>query len=74
MVQIKHCPTCGSDKIRKVRRDLTEEYQGKSYTAPNVEFHDCPVCGEKVFDPEAVRLIQSYSPAFAKSRRMKRSA
>ena len=30
-----------------------------------LEFHECPACGEKVFDREAMRKIQTHSPAFA---------
>jgi YgiT-type zinc finger domain-containing protein len=74
MIDITQCPTCGSDKIKKVRRNWTGESRGESYAVTNVEFHECPVCAEKVFAPEAVRRIQAVSPAFAKSRRMKRSA
>ena len=74
MIEITHCPTCGSDKIKKVRRDWKGEFQGKSYTVTGLEFQECPVCHEKVFAPEAMRRIEAVSPAFAKSRRLKRSA
>lgn len=74
MIEIKHCPTCGSGKIKKVRRNWTGSFQGKSYTVPKLEFHECPVCGERVFDREAMRQIEARSPAYARSRRMRRSA
>jgi YgiT-type zinc finger domain-containing protein len=74
MIEITHCPTCGSDKIKKIRRNWTGEFQAKSYTVGDLEFHECPVCAEKVFDRDAMRRIEAHSPAFAKSRRMKRSA
>jgi YgiT-type zinc finger domain-containing protein len=69
MIRITICPSCGSNKIKKVLRNWTDEFQGKTYTVPNLEFHECPDCGEKVYDPQAMRKIQSYCPAFAKARR-----
>ena len=74
MIEITHCPTCGSGEIKKVRRNWTGNFKGKSYTVPKLEFHECPVCGERVFGREAMQRIEARSPAFAKSRRMKRSA
>jgi len=61
-MRITFCPTCGSKKVKKVRRDLVEEYQG--YTVPKLEFHKCPDCGEKIYGPEAMRRIEAISPAF----------
>jgi YgiT-type zinc finger domain-containing protein len=66
--QIKMCPTCGSKKIRRVTRDVARIYKGQTYTVPRVEFYDCPNCGEKVYDREAMQKIESYSPAYRKSR------
>jgi YgiT-type zinc finger domain-containing protein len=63
---ITHCPTCGSREIRKVRRDFAAEFRGQPYTVPDLEFFECPACGEKVFDREAMRRIEACSPAFAK--------
>ncbi len=63
---ITRCPTCGSRRIRQVRRDLTGEFEGRPYTVPGLEFFECPACGEKVFDKEAMRRIEACSPAFAK--------
>jgi YgiT-type zinc finger domain-containing protein len=68
------CPTCGSDEIRAVRRTLKRAYKGRRYTVPNLCFHECPRCGEQVFDPEAVRRIEARSPAFAKRHDARRSA
>jgi YgiT-type zinc finger domain-containing protein len=66
-LQIKTCPTCGSDRIRRVVRDLTRTYRDQTYTVPAVEFYDCPVCGEKVYDREAMLKIEAYSPAYRKA-------
>ena len=65
--QIKSCPTCGSDEIRRVVRDLTRNHKGHTYVVPKVEFYDCPNCGEKVYDREAMLKIESYSPAYHKT-------
>ena len=65
-LQIKTCPTCGSEKIRRVVRDITRKYKGQSYTVPKVSFYDCPNCGEKIYDHEAMLKIKTYSPAYHK--------
>jgi len=67
MVDIQKCPTCGSTKIRKVRRNWRGEFEGRAYTVPDLEFHECPECGEKVYDREAMRKIEARSPAFAQT-------
>jgi YgiT-type zinc finger domain-containing protein len=74
MLDITFCPTCGSDEIKKVRRNWTGEFQGRTYTIPDLEFHQCPVCWERVLDREALRRIAAHSPASAQSRVMTRSA
>jgi YgiT-type zinc finger domain-containing protein len=67
MFTIASCPTCGSKKIRKVRRDWRGEYEGQNYVVNNLEFYECPACGEKLYDQEAMRKIEAHSPAFLKS-------
>ena len=67
-IQIRTCPTCGSDKIQRVVRDVTRKYKGQTYTVPSIEFHDCPHCGEKVYDREAMLKIEAYSPAYRRGR------
>ena len=67
MKKIAKCPSCGSVKIKPVRRKWSGEYRGQSYTVENLEFHVCPDCNEQVFDPEAMRAIEANSPAFAKT-------
>lgn len=65
-LNITHCPTCGSEQIKSVCRDWTGTYRGQTYVVPALAFYECPVCGERVFEREALRKIQAYSPAFAK--------
>ena len=67
MVTITKCPSCGSEKIEKVRRKWTGEYNGRVYTVEKLEFYECPDCHEQVYDPEAMRAIEAKSPAYAKS-------
>jgi YgiT-type zinc finger domain-containing protein len=73
MITITSCPTCGSKRIKKVRRNWTDDFQGQTYTVPNLEYHECPACGEKLYDRYAMRKIEAHSPAFAKARRKKQA-
>ncbi len=68
MIEITICPTCGSDQIKRVQRDWTGKFQGQTYTVPSLEFYECPVCGERIYDRQAMRRIEACSPAFAKER------
>jgi len=68
MIKITICPTCGSDKIKRVQRDCIREFQGQTYTVPDLEFYECAYCGEEVYEPQAMRKIEAHSPAFAKGR------
>ena len=63
---ITHCPTCGSNQIKLVCRDWTGAYRGQTYVVHALTFYECPVCGERVFEREAVGRIQAASPAFTK--------
>lgn len=74
MMTISSCPTCGSGKIRKVKRNWKGNFQGESYVVPALEFHECPNCGEEVYDREAMRKIEAYSPAYAKQRKSRKAA
>ena len=66
MLKIIECPSCESPKIQKVRQDWTDEHEGQTYTVPDLEYYECPVCGEKVYDRYAMRKIEAYSPAYRK--------
>ena len=68
MIKITICPTCGSDKIKKVCRNWTGKVQGQTYTVPSLEYYECPDCDEKVYDREALQKIRTYSPAYPKGR------
>ncbi len=74
MVKITICPSCGSDRIRKVRKNRVNRFEGKTYTVPNLEYYECPQCGEKIYDRQAMRKIEANSPAFAHTHPGKKSA
>ena len=65
MLRITACPSCGSPQLQQVRKDLTDEFHGEGYVVPQVEFYECPDCGERLYDRAAMRKIEAYSPAFA---------
>ena len=68
MVKISKCPSCGSHRMRRATQDWAGEFKGRRYTVPNVPFDECPDCGEKVFDRDAVRKIQSHRPTASTAR------
>ncbi|HEY2988567.1 MAG TPA: YgiT-type zinc finger protein [Candidatus Binatia bacterium] len=74
MLKIKTCPACGSGKIKKVRRNWTGRFKGKKYTVPNLQYYECPDCGEKVYDRDAMRDIETHSPAFERVHPRRKSA
>jgi len=74
MIKISICPTCGSNKIKRLKRDWVDEFKGETYIVPALEFHECPDCGERVYDPQAMRKIEAHSPAYAKHRARKQAA
>ena len=61
---IKTCPTCGSDKIQLVVKDVIRKYKVQTYTVPAVELYECANCGERVYDRAAIQIIEAYSPAY----------
>jgi YgiT-type zinc finger domain-containing protein len=74
MVSITICPSCGSKRIKRVRRNWTGRFQNETFAVPDLEYYECPDCGEKVYEPEAMRRIEEYSPTYRKTRVKKRSA
>lgn len=69
MPKITSCPTCGSPKIRRVRKTVTRIHAGQTYVVPDLNFWECPACGERVYDRDAIRQIEAHSPAYQKTRR-----
>ena len=71
---ITFCPSCGSKKIKKQRKPWTGQFQEHSYKIPILEFYECPECGEKIYDSQAMQKVEEYSPAFNKRNQKKVSA
>jgi YgiT-type zinc finger domain-containing protein len=59
MLRITTCPTCGSKKIKQVRRSVSGVYRGQKYVATGVTYDLCPNCGEKLYGPAAMRKIEA---------------
>uniref|UniRef100_UPI0040577772 YgiT-type zinc finger protein n=1 Tax=Candidatus Electronema sp. TaxID=2698783 RepID=UPI0040577772 len=72
-LQITACPSCGSGRIERAVRDVVRRHEGKEYVVPAVALHECPDCGEKVYDREAMLKIEAYSPAYKKAKSSARS-
>ncbi|HUT32474.1 MAG TPA: YgiT-type zinc finger protein [Planctomycetota bacterium] len=68
MLKITECPTCGSDRIKRVRKNLQREGHGKPYVVPRLAFWECPACGERLFDREAMRMIEAHRPVRTRAR------
>lgn len=62
MLDIRTCPTCGSKRIKRVRRGVTRTVHGEKYVVPAVEYHECPNCGEKVYGRQAMQKLESFRP------------
>jgi YgiT-type zinc finger domain-containing protein len=68
------CPNCGKKNLKKKRKAVTGTRQGKQYSAPDVEFYECADCGEKIYDPAAIRHIEQHSHVSVKRRSARRIA
>ena len=73
-LKLSVCPTCGEKNLKKVRRTVSGTRQGKRYSVPGVEFYECPDCGEKIYDPAAMRRIEQGSGVVVRQRSQKRIA
>jgi len=67
-LRITICPTCGSNKIKRVQRDWIGKFRDQTYSVPSLEFYECPVCGERIYDRQAMKQIEARSPAFSGTR------
>ena len=82
MLQISTCPSCGSREIKRVRRKVTGTVRGRTYSVAGVVFYECPDCGERLYDREAMQKIAAArralsnrpSKAVQKATRMHRTA
>jgi YgiT-type zinc finger domain-containing protein len=72
--QLTACPSCGSTTVRAVKDDWSGSYHGKRYVVKDLRYFQCPHCGERVYDPSAMRRIEAVSPAFLRRQRARKSA
>jgi YgiT-type zinc finger domain-containing protein len=59
---VKTCPTCGSKRIRRVKRDIQSNPGGEPFVAHDIEIEECPHCGEQLFSPESLDQINARRP------------
>jgi YgiT-type zinc finger domain-containing protein len=62
-LKLSVCPTCGKKNLKQVRKTVSGMRDGKQYSVPAVEFYECADCGERVYDPMAMRQIEQRSHA-----------
>lgn len=62
MLDLRTCPTCGSKRLKRVRRGVTRTAHGEKYVVPAVDFHECPNCGEKLYGRQAMHKLESFRP------------
>jgi YgiT-type zinc finger domain-containing protein len=67
-LNITVCPNCSSLRIKKVRKTVSGTRNGKRYSARNVEFYECPVCEERVYEPSAIKQIEKQTNVLSKQR------
>ena len=68
MIVIEKCPSCGSYKIRKLRRNWVGKHNGLDYVVPDLQYYECPDCGERVYDRDAMRRIEEIGRASCRER------
>jgi YgiT-type zinc finger domain-containing protein len=73
-LHVSACPACGSTRIRTVRGDWSCTFKRKRSVVKDLRYFHCPRCGEKVYSPDAMRRIEAASPAFSKTRRVRKTA
>jgi len=67
-LQITECPSCQSPRIKRVKKNQRRTFKGEAYVVPNLEYWECPECGEHVYDHAAMGQIEAHSPAYTKRR------
>ncbi len=64
---LTRCPSCGSRRIRRVRKIFRARVGTRIVAVPDLERETCPDCKEEFFDREANIAIDAY--CFGKSRK-----
>lgn len=63
-MEITICPVCGG-KVKKVKEDWVGIFKDQEYVVPELEYYICEDCGEKIYPREALKKIETYSPAYS---------
>ncbi len=63
MLEITVCPVCAG-AVRKVKEDWVGEFKGQEYIVPELEYYICIKCSERIYPHEAIKKIESFSPAY----------
>lgn len=53
--EVKECPLCGHDGLRRSVVTETFEYKGKTFDYPNYVIYKCPSCKEAVVDKKSLK-------------------
>ena len=61
MTRLRTCPTCGSRALRSVHGSVVFRVKRRHMTVPDLDYLQCDVCGEQLFDAEANRKIDAFS-------------
>jgi YgiT-type zinc finger domain-containing protein len=52
------CPTCGHRPMTRVVRDVETKSEGVAVVVRKVQVDECPKCGERLYDLEALRRVR----------------
>ena len=54
--------------MRRIQEDLAIQVGGFHFVVPELEFEQCPDCGEQIFDLAAMEKINAHRPAMARDK------
>jgi len=58
--------------MKRIRDDVSIDVDSICFVVPDIEFDDCPDCGEQIFDLAAMEKINAHRPSIARIRPRKR--
>ena len=62
------CPTCGKTGFRAVTRAVTARVGNRTITVRGIPVEECLHCGERLYDPAALRRIREAREAARRTR------
>ena len=57
---VTRCPTCGSERIRRLSTDYRTKVCDQEVVVPSLDREECPDCGEVLLGPLAMRRIGQF--------------